>query len=56
MKKIQNGLNIINQVMIEYQKATVEDKNASTQGRLAFIDKEKQIIEKQIDFLAIAKR
>jgi tyrosine-protein kinase Etk/Wzc len=42
----------INQVMIEYQKATVEDKNASTQGRLAFIDKEKGIIERQIDSIA----
>ncbi len=45
----QLGADIINQVMEEYQKATVEDKNASTQGRLAFIDKEKAIIEKQLD-------
>lgn len=40
---------VVNQTMIEYQKATVEYKNASTQNRLAFIDKEKEIIEKQID-------
>lgn len=40
---------IINQVMVEYQAATIEDKNASTQGRLTFIDREKAIIEKQID-------
>lgn len=45
----QLAADIINQVMIEYQNATIEDKNASTQGRLAFIDKEKDIIEKQID-------
>lgn len=45
----QLAADIINQVMIEYQKATIEDKNASTQGRLAFIEKEIGVIEKQID-------
>jgi len=45
----QLASDIVNQTMIEYQHATVEDKNASTQGRLAFIDKEKAIIEKQLD-------
>jgi tyrosine-protein kinase Etk/Wzc len=45
----QLASDIINQVMVEYGRATIEDKNASTQGRLTFIDKEKEIIEKQID-------
>lgn len=45
----QQAADIINQVMIEYQKATVEDKNLSTQNRLSFIDARKEIIEKQID-------
>lgn len=45
----QLAADVINQVMIEYQKATIEDKNASTQGRLVFIEKEIKVIENQID-------
>ncbi len=40
---------VINQLMKEYQTATIDDKNAVTQNRLNFIDKEIAIIEKQID-------
>ncbi len=40
---------VINQVMEEYQKATIEDKNASTLRRLMFVEDERKIIERQID-------
>ena len=40
---------VINQLMKEYQVATIDDKNAVTQNRLNFIDKEIDIIERQID-------
>ncbi|MGZ8543771.1 MAG: GumC family protein [Flavisolibacter sp.] len=45
----QLAADVVNQVMAEYQEATVEDKNASTQNRLAYIDKVKELNEKQID-------
>ena len=45
----QMAADVINQVIKEYQSATIEDKNASTQSRLAYIDKGKEVIEKQID-------
>lgn len=51
----QLAADIINQTMIEYQHATVEDKNASTQNRLSFIDARKEIIEKQIDSITNVK-
>jgi tyrosine-protein kinase Etk/Wzc len=40
---------VINQLMIEYQKATIDDKNATTQRKMEFIDKELDIISRQLD-------
>ncbi len=45
----QLAADVVNQVMAEYQQATVEDKNQSTQNRLAYIDKVKELNERQID-------
>jgi tyrosine-protein kinase Etk/Wzc len=45
----QLAADVINSLMNEYQKATIEDKNATTQQRLAFIDRELDTVSKQLD-------
>lgn len=40
---------VINSVMKEYQKATVEDKNAKTQAQLVFIDDRVDTVSRQVD-------
>ncbi|HEY0354691.1 MAG TPA: polysaccharide biosynthesis tyrosine autokinase [Flavisolibacter sp.] len=49
----QLAADIVNQVMLEYQRATIEDKNASTQSRLRFVEAERKIIESQIDSITL---
>ena len=48
----QLAADVINQLMIEYQKATIDDKNAETQNRLIFIDRELDTVAKQIDSIS----
>lgn len=43
---------VINQLMIEYQKATISDKNLETQNRLTFIDRELDIVSAQVDSIS----
>lgn len=45
----QLSSDVINSVMSEYQKATVEDKNAKTQAQLAFIDDRIDTVSRQVD-------
>ncbi|MBS1654684.1 MAG: hypothetical protein JSU05_07565, partial [Bacteroidetes bacterium] len=45
----QMGADIINRLMEEYQVATVEDKNATADSSLNFIDKRVAILEKELD-------
>lgn len=45
----QLSADVINSVMSEYQKATVEDKNAKTQAQLAFIDDRLDTVSRQVD-------
>jgi tyrosine-protein kinase Etk/Wzc len=45
----QYAADVINQLMIEYQQATIEDKNAATQNRLNFINRELDTIARQLD-------
>jgi tyrosine-protein kinase Etk/Wzc len=45
----QLAADVINSLMSEYQKATIEDKNATTQQRLAFIDRELDTVSRQLD-------
>jgi tyrosine-protein kinase Etk/Wzc len=45
----QLAADVINDLMKEYQKATIEDKNATTQQRLAFIDRELDTVSQQLD-------
>lgn len=45
----QLSADVINSVMSEYQKATVEDKNARTQAQLAFIDDRLDTVSRQVD-------
>jgi tyrosine-protein kinase Etk/Wzc len=40
---------VINQLMIEYQKSTIEDKNATTQRKMDFIDRELDTVARQVD-------
>lgn len=40
---------IINQLMKEYQLATVEDKNDATRKTLAFIDERLKVVQRQLD-------
>jgi tyrosine-protein kinase Etk/Wzc len=48
----QLAADVINQLMVEYQKATIDDKNAETQNRLIFIDRELDTVAKQIDSIS----
>lgn len=43
---------VINSVMDEYQKATVEDKNAKTKQELVFVDKELDTVSHQLDSIS----
>jgi tyrosine-protein kinase Etk/Wzc len=45
----QLAADVINSVMREYQKATIEDKNEKTQAELIFIDKELDTVSQQLD-------
>ncbi|MFL5809008.1 MAG: GumC family protein, partial [Flavisolibacter sp.] len=45
----QLAADVINTLMREYQKATIEDKNATTQQRLAFIDRELDTVTEQLN-------
>jgi capsular exopolysaccharide synthesis family protein len=45
----QLAADVINSVMVEYQKATVEDKNAKTQAQLNFIDDRLTAVSRQVD-------
>ena len=45
----QLSADVVNSVMSEYQKATVEDKNAKTQAQLAFIDDRLDTVSRQVD-------
>jgi len=45
----QLAADVINSTMVEYQKATVEDKNAKTQAQLTFIDERIDSVSKQVD-------
>jgi capsular exopolysaccharide synthesis family protein len=40
---------VVNQLMNEYQKATIDDKNLQTQNRLNFIDRELDTVARQVD-------
>jgi tyrosine-protein kinase Etk/Wzc len=40
---------VVNSVMSEYQKATIEDKNAKTRAQLAFIDDRLDTVSRQVD-------
>ena len=40
---------VINQLMIEYGKATIEDKNQETQNKLNFIDKRLAVVGGEVD-------
>lgn len=40
---------VVNQLMVEYQAATIDDKNAETQNRLNFINRELDTISRQLD-------
>src|SRR5206468_2645985 len=48
----QLAADVINQLMAEYQKATIDDKNAETQNRLIFIDRELDTVATQIDSIS----
>lgn len=45
----QLAADVINSVMSEYQKATIEDKNEKTRAQLNFIDKELDTVSLQLD-------
>lgn len=45
----QHAADVINSVMAEYQKATIEDKNAKTQQQLIFIDGRLDTVAAQVD-------
>jgi tyrosine-protein kinase Etk/Wzc len=45
----QLSADVINSVMDQYQKATVEDKNAKTQAQLAFINDRLDTVSRQVD-------
>lgn len=45
----QLSADVVNSVMDQYQKATVEDKNAKTQAQLAFIDDRLDTVSRQVD-------
>lgn len=45
----QLAADVINGVMTEYQKATIEDKNEKTKAQLAFIDDRLDTISRQVD-------
>lgn len=45
----QLAADVINAVMDQYQKATVEDKNARTQAQLSFIDDRLDTVSRQVD-------
>lgn len=45
----QLAADVINQLMIEYQEATVEDKNATTRQTLEFIDGRLRVISAELD-------
>ncbi len=45
----QLAADVINTVMSEYQKATIEDKNAKTRQQLAFIDDRLDSVSQQVD-------
>jgi capsular exopolysaccharide synthesis family protein len=45
----QLAADVINQLMAEYQQATIDDKNATTQQRLFFIDKELDTTSHSVD-------
>lgn len=45
----QLAADVINQLMAEYQQATIDDKNATTQQRLSFIDKELDTTSRKVD-------
>ncbi|HEU4472520.1 MAG TPA: polysaccharide biosynthesis tyrosine autokinase [Flavisolibacter sp.] len=45
----QYAADVINVLMDEYQKATIDDKNATLQQRLAFIDRELDTVAVQLD-------
>jgi capsular exopolysaccharide synthesis family protein len=45
----QLSADVINAVMAEYQKATIEDKNQKTAAQLAFIDDRLDTITRQVD-------
>lgn len=45
----QLAADVINGVMDQYQKATVEDKNAKTQAQLSFIDERLDTVSRQVD-------
>ncbi|HWJ92816.1 MAG TPA: polysaccharide biosynthesis tyrosine autokinase, partial [Flavisolibacter sp.] len=51
----QLAADVINQLMIEYQKATIDDKNAETQNRLIFIDRELDTVARQIDSISTVR-
>ncbi|HWJ25264.1 MAG TPA: hypothetical protein VNS32_01910, partial [Flavisolibacter sp.] len=45
----QLAADVVNSVMKEYQKATIEDKNEKTQAELNFIDRELDTVSQQLD-------
>lgn len=45
----QLAADVINSLMDQYQKATVEDKNAKTQAQLAFVDDRVDTVSRQVD-------
>ncbi|HEX6333400.1 MAG TPA: polysaccharide biosynthesis tyrosine autokinase [Flavisolibacter sp.] len=40
---------VINQLMVEYQEATIEDKNDATRKSIAFIDSRLDVVQRELD-------
>ena len=41
--------NVINQLMLEYQLATIEDKNVATRNTLKFVDERIAVVQRELD-------